>query len=251
MMQNMIMDYFAMIGMNLLMKRGRKTWQLFLLSFLFSGLDTIVVLLFSNVLYVFFFVRTCLNFFMLLVICGKMRWTDWGECLLIQFFCNTMLGGIMEWLNEIQMLAGNFFLYAIVTLIIVTGILSYLERRNQYRIHMMPVRLTHCGKMMEATAYWDSGNQLTDLYTGKPVNIVSKSLAKKLCEETLPAIRYVPFQSLGQKEGMILVFTIDVMEVLGKNDVLKIQSAVLGIAEDSLFEKKDYNIILHASIRAK
>lgn len=157
----------------------------------------------------------------------------------------------MEWLHENRIVEDNFFLYAFLTLFILTGILIYLERRNQYGTHKRKVRLVFKGRTIEAVAYWDSGNQLTDFYTGKPVNVVSKALAKQLCEGVLPAIRYVPFQSLGQKEGLIKVFTIDAMEVSNENELLKIPSAVLGIAENSLFEKRDYNMILHASMKGK
>lgn len=95
-------------------------------------------------------------------------------------------------------------------------------------------------------AYWDSGNQLRDPYNGKYVNIINKKYADLLFDEKV-LFRYVPYCSLGETHGMIKVATIDKLLIFDEKQVVHIEHAAVGVAEEELFYNKEYGMILPAA----
>ena len=64
-------------------------------------------------------------------------------------------------------------------------------------------------------------------------------------------MRLVPFFSLGEKNGMLSVGNLDGMEIESGGKRYLIKPAVVGVADEILFDKKEYDMILHASMRRK
>lgn len=70
---------------------------------------------------------------------------------------------------------------AIAAAVTVTcGLLRYLGRRRAFGSHVRRAWLGKDARRMALSAYWDSGNQLRDPYTGQPICILSYSLAENL-----------------------------------------------------------------------
>ena len=65
--------------------------------------------------------------------------------------------------------------------------------------------LVHRGHAMETMGYWDSGNQLRDPYNHRPVCILSKKVAAKILNPKKDRVHFIPYCSLGQKEGLLPV----------------------------------------------
>lgn len=161
------------------------------------------------------------------------------------------LGGIMEWLIQKEIFKGSFLLQAGVAAAIVTGVTIYLERREQFACHIFPVVLYDAGRTMELKAYWDSGNQLLDSYSGRPVSIISRKMAMEFLDIREKGIRYVPYSSLGRENGLLPVCSVESMQIYNGKKTIEIRPAVLGIADAGLLEKKEYDLILHASMLEK
>lgn len=51
--------------------------------------------------------------------------------------------------------------------------------RRVYGNHIYPAELKKGERHIRLRAYWDSGNQLTDPYTGQEISILSGSVAEK------------------------------------------------------------------------
>ena len=90
-------------------------------------------------------------------------------------------------------------------------------------------------------ALYDTGNHLLDPYVHAPVHIVAHSVAQALTLKP-ECSRLIPFSVVGSTGGLMEVWTIDGMEWAGG----RLEHAVIGIAEDTLFEGKDYRLILAA-----
>ena len=118
------------------------------------------------------------------------------------------------------------------------------ERRILQDEKLYQVKLIHEGKEVEVTGLHDTGNCLQDPYEHRPVHILARSKAQELClwEEHG---RLIPFSTVGAQEGLMEVWTIDAME--WKNG--RADPVVIGVAEDVLFEGKDYRLILSAGWR--
>ena len=58
---------------------------------------------------------------------------------------------------------------------------------------------------------------------------------------------YIPFEALGTKQGLIEIIYIEKMQIKGEDELL-LERVPIGIAEDSLFEGKQYKLILNEEV---
>lgn len=113
------------------------------------------------------------------------------------------------------------------------------ERRIQHDENLYRVKLLYEGNVVEVLGLHDTGNRLSDPYVHAPVHILARSEAKPLMLNHACG-RLIPFSTVGAPQGLMEVWTIDGMEWAGG----RLEHAVIGIAEDTLFEGKDYRLIL-------
>lgn len=127
------------------------------------------------------------------------------------------------------------------------GVMSSLileERRMQHDKNLYQVKLRNGEYVVEVLGLHDTGNCLCDPYFHAPVHILAKSRAGELRLQPGRG-RLVPFSTVGAPEGLMEVWTIDAVEWTGG----RTEHAVIGVAEDTLFEGKDYRLILPAGWR--
>lgn len=115
------------------------------------------------------------------------------------------------------------------------------ERREQHDNRLHRIMLLHNGRRLEVWGLHDTGNRLVDPYVHAPVSILAESSAREL-DLAPERCRLIPFSTVGTPESLLSVWTIDAMEWTGGRR----EHAVIGIAADALFEKKDYQLILAA-----
>lgn len=164
------------------------------------------------------------GYFFIMLINGflEILWNQFGEWgsyfFYLMFSCGVVIIGVRMWKNYSKMNKGIFI-----------------------------VQLCHQRNYITTQGFYDSGNRLTDPYTGKGVHIVSEQLWKmlKLHDETAV---FVPFQALGSQNGMIEVYYIDELIIEGGNERKIIQKCPLGVTKDNLFEGKKYEIILNEEV---
>ena len=124
------------------------------------------------------------------------------------------------------------------------------------------VELLHQGKRVQVRGFYDSGNRLKEPYTGKGVHIVSERVATELeitqeekeafvkepSERSTNTHVYVPYQALGNEEGMLEVYYIDELIIEGEKGRVSLQKSPLGVTKDNRFEGKNYEIILNEEV---
>ena len=164
------------------------------------------------------------------------------------YFVTLILGGIMEWESGFF---SNFWIQAVAAAVLLSIAAYYLGRRKQFGNQIFKAVVKNHGKQVEVFAYWDSGNQLRDPYSGRPVSILGREEADRIYEIGRDGIRYVPFLSLGEKNGLLPVFSVDSISIVSGKKQIVAAPAVIGIADANLMKKKEYKLILHASMLEK
>ncbi len=154
----------------------------------------------------------------------------------------------MEW--EAGFLS-NFWIQAVLAAVILSLATYYLGRRKQFGNQIFKTVIKNREKQVEVYAYWDSGNQLKDPYTGRPVSILGRAEAEQVYETKKDGIRYIPFQSLGEKNGLLPVFSVESVSIDSGRKRTVVAPAVIGIADAGLMDGKEYRLILHASMLEK
>ena len=89
----------------------------------------------------------------------------------------------------------------------------------------------------------DTGNQLMDPLTKKPVSIIEKEKLNGLISEETKML-YVPYQSVGKSNGLMKACIMEQMEVEG----IIYRNVILGLFEGKLSSNNEYHIILHPKL---
>lgn len=178
-------------------------------------------------------------------------WSDKKTLLenwLVIYMTVLFLGGVMEWEKTIGLSSVFFWMKAVVAAILLFSANTYLFSKKEFMKKIFSVEIRQNGKGYTLRGYWDSGNLLVDPYFGKPVQIIDEQTAKQIFGETLPAMRLIPFRSLGSDGALLPVCNAQEMYIYQGNDRKIIRPVILGIADNKLLMGKEYDVILQASI---
>ncbi|MBR5316912.1 MAG: sigma-E processing peptidase SpoIIGA [Lachnospiraceae bacterium] len=245
------MDYIALASVNYFLKRRRRLKRLFFIAALASVGSLLIHIYIRNVGF-----RTILLHFGLNTGMGWLAfgWTNkrnfWENWLFI-YLAVLFLGGVMEWEASLGIPSSFFWIKAIVAALLLTGVTIYFSQKKRFMEQMYTIDVVHRGKTWKLNAYWDSGNLLEDPYNGKPVNILQAKIAEQIFSEQSDYMRLIPYCSLGNANGLLSVYNAEKMYIYQGEKRLEVEPAVFGIAEAGLLEKKEYDVILQASMIEK
>lgn len=177
-------------------------------------------------------------------------WKKWDACrkgILWGYFFALLMNGIVEFY---WILFGSGWLYPLLVLFACVSVIigtCHIMKRWRMKKGVYPINL-HCRHIIWSTkGYYDTGNCLKDPYTGKGVHIISRTLCGRLhlMEEGKVCI---PYQSMGNPKGLMDVYYIDGMEIYKDSGWVKLERVPIGVAEESLFAGKCYEMILNEEV---
>lgn len=170
------------------------------------------------------------------------------KSLILLYIGGFLLGGILEALSQYVKIGSLFFAVAIAGYYIVLGIwkfISYVQRWNRY--HCM-VELYFGDEKYLVRGLIDTGNGLRDPLSGQPVSILNRQSAKKLLGEAgVKNMRYIPYQSIGKKEGVLPAFQIDKMCIRQEKECW-VEHPLIGISEEEVSAGGEYEMILNPNL---
>lgn len=245
--QNFFMDFAALYGVNFFLHRHRKKRQLAAASMMGAVAGLILLLTVKNKIWYTLLSHLLLNTLMVCAAFGRNTLWEFVENWAVTYLVFLLLGGMQEWLGESRIRPYVSIPALLLGIFGVYGILRYLMRRKDFENHIMEARIKKRGESLAVQAYWDSGNQLFDPYTGQGICILSKEKAGEIFDEKQDRFRLVPYRSLGENEGMLWVTDVDEVQLYDGNKTLCINRVAVGIANAGLLEGKEYDFILHAS----
>lgn len=246
--QNLCMDYIALVSVNFFLKRRKKLRRLLLIAILASIGSLLLHIYIRNtgirIILLHFGVNTAMTWLAFSYKDKKYYLENWIFIYLVILF----LGGLMEWETSLGMPDTFFWGKAIVAATLLTGVTIYFMQKQSFLEQVFRVDVLHHGKTWELNGYWDSGNLLKDPYSGSPVNILQADLGREIFSEQNDLKRFVPYCSLGKTNGLLSVYNAEKMYIYQGTKRLEVEPAVFGIAEAGLLEAKEYDIILQASM---
>lgn len=244
----MLMDFAAVTGTNYYLRRQKKWGYLLFIAFLSSFTGLILFLWIRNEMVYRIVAHFFLNTAMVGLAFGIKERKEFLENWAVTYFIVILSGGIMQWLEQAEFFPKGFGVEALATGLLGYAAITYLLQRKRRGDYIYPAKIKKDGVSISLKAYWDSGNQLCDPYTGQDIHIIKEEMAKKLLLEEEVKIRYVPFRSLGEAHGLLKVTNIDELLVFDGKKEIRMEHAAVGIAPEDLFTDKEYTLILHASV---
>lgn len=169
------------------------------------------------------------------------------RALLALYISGMVLGGVFEALAQYVQVGSLFFALAVASYYISSGVLKVLMRLLHFGETHCEVVLCHGSHKCHARAIIDTGNHLTDEWSGKAVSIITADMAKQLFGETMPdKIRYIPYRTIGEETKVLPVVTIDGIVLMGNRERYY-ENPVIGISEESSFAN-ECDVILNPDL---
>ncbi len=118
------------------------------------------------------------------------------------------------------------------------------------------VRITFAGETYTVTAITDTGNNLYDRRSGLPIHIVEqKSILKEgqkeqLLEKEPEKVTFVPYSSLGNSHGLLMVLQAEQMMILGNGKKVELKDQKLGLTDQKLDKEGKWQMLLHPDLEA-
>lgn len=158
-----------------------------------------------------------------------------------------VIGGILQALEQwTELRPGDLFLttaFLAIVFGILEKILKIYRRQNEC---MREIVLYWNEKSCHIRGFADTGNQLFDPISKKPVSIISVDAWKTLLEDSPQPMYYlIPYKSVGNPQGIIKGAQIDYMVILEGDDSRIIEKPMIAITEQPFTGIFHYSILLH------
>ena len=171
------------------------------------------------------------------------------QALLFLYIFSFLFGGVIGWiksnLNTYYRIGSLFLIIAVVSYFLVRKILDVMENYFKLPEKYCDVTLTFGERSCQVRALIDSGNNLYDHISGKPVHIISAKAIKRLTNENeISMIRYIPYCTIHKEKGVLPVLKIDRM-CIHQRKGKEIEFPLVGIAAHEQFAGGTFEMILH------
>ena len=170
------------------------------------------------------------------------------KAIILLYIGSFLLGGILEVFQPYVREGSLFFFLSVVGYYVVLGIWKFVSRILRWNHYHCDAELYNGNKKYRVRALVDTGNGLTDPVSGEPVSIVDKETAKKLLEKgQIRNMRYIPYRTIGNAEGVLLVTRIERLRTTGEY-ACDIANPIIGISEERVSERGEYEMILNPNL---
>ncbi len=246
---NFMMDYLLLLCVRKMLKCSATHVNICLGALTGALLTCIVVILpipyaFIKGILFHVFVNTC----MLKVGLKIKNIRSFIQAIIMLYIGSFLLGGIMEVFRPYIKVGSLFLLVAIAGYYLFLGIwkfISYMQRWNRYHCD---VELQLTGRVYRLKGLIDTGNGLRDPVSGQPVSIIDRKTARKLLqEEDVKNVRYIPYKTIGNREGVLPIIRIDRLCVQGEN-ACTVETPLIGICEEEISTGGEYEMILNPNL---
>ena len=171
--------------------------------------------------------------------------TEFARAYLVLYGGSFLMGGIIAALQSYSKIGSLFFAIVIVGYFVVSYLWEFFVRIQKVTVCQCEVELRFQKRSIFVKGIIDTGNNLCDPITGEPVHILDRKQAITLLGEvSAEKIRYIPYHSIGKREGVLFAVYADNMHVYGANEYW-CEKPLIGISEESVSGKGNYELILN------
>ena len=167
---------------------------------------------------------------------------------IVMYICSFLIGGIFTSTAQYLRGSGLFFLTAFLSYSLAVKVWDYISKMKRCEKEECIVLLRNGENEIKVKALIDTGNRLKDSLTGKPVSIISKEIVMELGRDIAAKdIRYIPYHTIGRKEGVMPIFSPDYM-CLYLEEEIWIEKPLVAVSEESFCES-ECRMILNPDVK--
>lgn len=245
--ENFIMDFFVLAIVRRTLRCSATYKRVFCGAFLGAFLSSLFLCAVLPEVLRFIIFHFIINVVMLIVGLHLKSASEVRNAFVLLYIFSFLFGGVIGWLKSNMYTTykiGKLFIsIAFVSYFVVQKILNILERIYKIPEKYFEVTLILGNQTCTVRALVDSGNHLYDALTGKPVHIISAKVMKKLTNENeISKIRYIPYRTIHEEEGVLPIIRIDKMCIHGRKEL---KFPLIGITAQERFAGGTFEMILH------
>lgn len=246
---NFVMDFILLLLVKKMLKCTATHGRLCLGAALGSVLTCIVVILpIPYAIFKFILFHMFVNIFMIRVGLKIKHIRSFAKAYFLLYIGSFLLGGILQAFWQYVREGSLFFATVIVGYLFVSKIWDYIGMIKRIERYQCEVDLYVNGERYHVKGMIDTGNGLRDPVSNKPVSILERDIAKKILgNEKLSQVRYIPYHSIGKKEGVLLALKIEKMCVHGEDEHW-IEEPLIGVSEEKISVEGEYQMILNPNL---
>jgi len=167
-------------------------------------------------------------------------------------------GGIMHmivyytyagWIIRRILVTYNQLIYLILISVVVIIVIARVYRTYKKNSDIYKVTVIVDNHKIMLHGIVDTGNQLTDKYTDKPVNVMDKSYFENVLYQINDYGRlkyhFIPYRTIGNNEGIIEVITSDYMYISGKDETKAYKGALIGLSDRKVSQNGEYQALIN------
>ena len=247
--ENFIMDFFVLTMIKKAMNSSATYKNLSVGAFFGAILSSLVICLQIQASLKLLFLHLVVNTGMIMMGLGIRSFREVLQALFFLYAFSFLFGGVIGWiksnLNTYYRIGSIFLVIAVVSYFIVRKILDVLEMYFKLPEKYCDVTLIFGERSCTVRALIDSGNNLYDSLSGRPVHIITAKAMKKLTNENeISMIRYIPYCTIHEGKGLLPVMKIDKMCVHQKKEK-EIAFPMIGIMAHEQISGGAFEMILH------
>ena len=246
---NFLMDYLLLLLARKMLKCTATHGNVCLGAALGSLLTCIIVVLpipYAFLKFILF--HMFVNTFMIRVGLKIKNMKSFVKAYVLLYIGGFLLGGVMQAVNQYIRVGSLFFAIAVGGYFVVSKLWDFIASVQKINQYHCKVDLYLGEKKCQVEGIIDTGNGLRDPISKQPVSILDKTAARQFFgEEKMSRVRYIPYHSIGKKEGLLLAVKIDRMCIYGENECW-VEEPLIGVSEETISAEGEYQLILNPNL---
>ena len=241
--ENMILNYVVLLLVGLTLKKKISPGRIFLSSFIGAiGACILMMCPVKNMLVTFALGYGLTGIWMVKIGYGITQRRMLAKGVLLLYGITFLLGGIFQALTS--QITLPVILSGILSAFILTLLLKGYQSLKYKTQNMYEVTVALNGKTLCVRGLRDTGNQLKEPVTGKPVSILEYTAAKELLDENAKMF-YIPYHSIGKSSGLLPGVALDYMSIKREHGSQKLERPIIAVSKEPVNKEGNYQMILH------
>ncbi len=246
---NFMMDYLLLLLVKKMLKCTATRGNILLGAAIGSFLTCVVVILpipYAILKFVMF--HMIVNTFMIRAGLKIKNMREFAKAYIMLYVGGFLLGGVLQALQQYVRVGSLFFAIAIGGYHIVSKLWDFIASVQRINHYHCKVDLYLGENQCQITGIIDTGNGLRDPISNQPVSILDKAVARQfLGNVKMSQVRYIPYHSIGKKEGVLLALKIDQM-CIHREEAYWVKEPLIGVSEEMVSAEGEYQMILNPNL---
>ena len=262
--ENLMMNFFVLQMTGHVTRSRKPVWKVMLIAAAASLAACVMILL---PVHRHVFLSATLSFFsgcaMATAGCGNRNQKETKHAVTVFWMLTFVMGGI--WQFFIQILDMAFFCAIPAGYATVWMIWRFGNQKRKNRQYLCDVKITHHKREVQIKALLDSGNQLQQPGSGRPVHILDVSVVRQLLdEEELQELEcmirlespktgtgtftYIPFRTIGNDHALMPMLVLETLHIKHGESAWNTKQNLAAVSKRTVSSAGEYQMILHPQI---